>query len=158
LKNPPQTAYNKAYYAKHSAKLRNRIRCRRKEDPERLRRINRTSYRKHRLKTLVTMRAWKQKHPAQVTAFVATRRAKKLKATPRWANFKKMQETYHLAKLMQKLLKKEYHVDHIVPLSSAEVCGLNVEHNLQVLSAADNAAKSNKRWPYMPRKVCNGKN
>ena len=38
----------------------------------------------------------------------------------------------------------EYRVDHIVPFTHPDVCGLHVIANLQLLKAADNAAKGNK--------------
>lgn len=70
----------------------------------------------------------------------ATRRAVAKKATPKWLSV----EQKNKIKEMYKNRKKGYDVDHIVPLNSCIVCGLNVPWNLQYLPSDVNASKSNK--------------
>lgn len=67
----------------------------------------------------------------------AMRRARKLEATPSWANTSKIKEIYLNCPV-------DMQVDHIYPLVSDWVCGLHVENNLQYLSPEENKRKSNK--------------
>lgn len=83
-------------------------------------------------------------------AATARRKARKLQATPAWANEFFIQEAYALAKLREKVCGGKWHVDHIVPLRSKLVCGLHVEHNLRVIPAVENLRKQNHYWPHMP--------
>lgn len=80
----------------------------------------------------------------------AKRRAASEKATPRWANLTSIKEIYALARERTKQTGVKWVVDHIVPLQSARVCGLHVEHNLQLLPETENSKKHNKVWPEMP--------
>ena len=74
----------------------------------------------------------------------AKRRVLKLQALPSWANTEKIKQVY-IDRINKELVTgKKYHVDHIVPLQGKNVCGLHVEHNLQILPAAENIKKSNK--------------
>jgi hypothetical protein len=78
----------------------------------------------------------------------ATARKKHVKlATPKWVDRglkKQVAEFYKIAEELQWLSNEPLHVDHIVPLRGAEVCGLHVPWNLQVLPASENLTKSNK--------------
>lgn len=94
--------------------------------------------------------AWSKKNRAALNAKSREYVARKLKATPKWANAEAIIRIYELAKRLS-TPKLKYHVDHIVPLKSPLVCGLHWEGNLRVLPAAENAAKSNRTWPDSPQ-------
>jgi hypothetical protein len=87
---------------------------------------------------------------AKYAASCAARLAKRLQATPSWANKFFIAEAYDLAQRRTQLLGYRWHVDHIVPLRSPLVCGLHVHNNLQVIPAIANLSKNNRRWPDMP--------
>jgi len=70
--------------------------------------------------------------------------ARKLHATPSWANNFFIEEIYALAILREKICGGKWHVDHIIPLQGKNVCGLHVHYNLQVIPASENLKKSNR--------------
>lgn len=71
------------------------------------------------------------------------KRAKGL-ATPEWADLAKVKAFYKMAREISEMTGTKHHVDHIVPLRGANVCGLHNEFNLQILPADLNLSKSNK--------------
>lgn len=79
-----------------------------------------------------------RKNPGPGRANAAARRAHKIRATPSWADQKKIYAFYESC-------PEGYHVDHVVPLRGRNVCGLHVIDNLQYLPAAENLSKGN-RW------------
>jgi hypothetical protein len=92
-------------------------------------------------------RTYNRNNRAACNALLAKRRARKLEATPSWLSkqhFEAIKEFYKEAKRLEDLFGELYHVDHIVPLQGAHVCGLHVPWNLQVLTASENCSKSNK--------------
>lgn len=90
---------------------------------------------------------YRRKNPQKFAALNAKRRAAKIKATPKWLtdkDFLEIEELYICAKAFQIYTGQEYHVDHIIPLQGKNVCGLHVPWNLQLITAKENLAKSNK--------------
>jgi len=63
--------------------------------------------------------------------------------TPKWADINCIEEIYKKSKVLSEM-GQHYHVDHIVPLNHPLVCGLHVEHNLQIITKEENSKKNNK--------------
>lgn len=94
--------------------------------------------------------AYVEANRERLVASCAARRAAKRNACPAWADHEKIVAVYALAQQMTKDTGILHSVDHMVPLKSKLVCGLHVEHNLEVLTLADNSGKCNHWWPDMP--------
>jgi hypothetical protein len=91
---------------------------------------------------------YQKTNPHLINALNAKRKARKLQATPAWADLEAIKGIYLLAAIFNRT-GMDIHVDHIVPLISDKVCGLHCEANLQLLSASDNISKGNRHWPDM---------
>lgn len=146
LANPQKHAAIEAkarakYKEKNGDKLITNSRLYRLENAEKIKRYKRDWYLANRHQD-----SFKTKR----SCAAALRLARKVRATPSWANHFFIAEAYDLARTRTKVTGFEWHVDHIVPLRSKRVCGLHVENNLQVIPAAVNMSKQNRHWPDMP--------
>jgi hypothetical protein len=77
-------------------------------------------------------------------------RAARRQAVPKWltkGEKYEIERIYALSRWMSDATGESFDVDHIYPLISDFMCGLHVPLNLIVLSASDNARKSNTWWP-----------
>lgn len=75
------------------------------------------------------------------------RRFRKIEATPKWltdSDKDEIKEYYSLAKDLSWLSEELLVVDHIIPLSGKEFCGLHVPWNLQIISKSLNCSKGNR--------------
>jgi len=90
-------------------------------------------------KELCVQRAlkWNREHREERKFLTYQYKRRLRKATPKWVNKRELAEIY-------KNRPDGYHVDHIIPLSNENVCGLHVSWNLQYLPAVENCTKGNK--------------
>jgi 5-methylcytosine-specific restriction endonuclease McrA len=89
-------------------------------------------------------KAYREANLGKVNALTAKHKAKKVAATPLWANLERIKEIYVEAAYWNEIWPEDpVHVDHIIPLQGKTVSGLHVESNLQILRASENIKKSN---------------
>lgn len=96
---------------------------------------------------------WKRANRDKVSACQARRNATVINATPAWSEREKIESIYALCQFMTTSTGIQHHVDHIVPLRGATVCGLHVAANLRVITARENLVKNRYTWPDMPKAV-----
>lgn len=96
-------------------------------------------------------RRYKQNHkianPDMYRELVSLRRRRFRLATPKWLTAEHRMEIrlkYRLAIELSRRTGMRHAVDHIVPLQGAEVCGLHVPWNLEVITQEENLKKYNR--------------
>jgi hypothetical protein len=127
---------NRLYRLNNKDKIKEINKLYRLNNKDKIKEINRLYRLNNKQKRKQTLILTRLNNPHTQRAITAKYRASQLKATPKFANLKKIKEIY-------KNCPKGYHVDHIVPLQGKEVCGLHVEYNLQYLTKSENLSKSN---------------
>ena len=94
----------------------------------------------------LTQQAWEENNREVRCSITARRRARLNQALPQWLTPQDkfdIEFIYAFSRYLTELTGIPHQVDHIIPLTSNECCGLHVPWNLQVLEASDNAKKSN---------------
>lgn len=115
---------------------RKRVKDWQKKNPEKHNAKSRQWYADNTEQHDKAVRNWQSQNKGKVRAIEASYRAKKLKATPKWADNQKLEQFY-------KDCPEGYEVDHIIPLKDKNVSGLHVQGNLQYLTPKANRAKNN---------------
>lgn len=98
---------------------------------------------------LLSKRKYKAVNKDKVRAESSTRRARRRQAVPSWygeLDNLVLSEATSLCVQREHETGTPWHVDHMVPLSAKNVCGLHCADNLQVIPSAMNLAKGNKLW------------
>lgn len=89
------------------------------------------------------VRDYQKANSDKINALCARRRAAKIRRTPGWVDFGKIENVYAEAKAMSSVMGEPWHVDHVIPLQGKRVSGLHVHTNLQILPGVENIKKSN---------------
>jgi len=84
---------------------------------------------------------WGHNNRGLLRAWHAKRRAKKIGATPPWANEDMMRLFYEQSQFRTAQTGIPHHVDHQYPLNGKIVCGLHCEQNFMVMTAVGNQSK-----------------
>jgi hypothetical protein len=90
---------------------------------------------------------WRKRNPLWVSQRNLYRKAQVKRATPKWltdAQWGEIDAFYNEARRLTAETGVDYTVDHIVPICGKTVSGLHVPWNMQVATADDNFAKSNR--------------
>lgn len=119
-----------------------------KSNPERHKQQSISYYYNNKDKCLKRQRKINKKHYQENKDYYysksAERRARKIQATPYWADLEKIQKVYEKVKWLESITGLRYEVDHVIPLNGEKLCGLHVWENLQILESSLNKSKSNK--------------
>lgn len=142
--NPCLKAQRRARYASRKEEMDSINRAWAEQNPEKVKKIKKRWRDSNPDKCLEAKRDWMSRNKGKMREYCAHRRAKLKQATPSWASRKELQYIHTLA------AERRLVVDHIVPLNSELVCGLNTPDNLRCIPARLNEFKGNRYWEYMP--------
>jgi len=99
-----------------------------------------------------TVNGWREKNRVRYGAYMAKasieRYVAKSQREPSWSNKRLVDSYYNVCSFFNEINGyAKYHVDHVIPLRGNNVSGLHVHNNLQIITASENKAKSNKFQP-----------
>lgn len=104
----------------------------------------RKHYADNREAQIVRVTAYHKLKPEKVRARNMKRYARKVHATPAWADQRKIETIYAIADFLTRRTGVQHQVDHYYPIMGKNSCGLHTESNLRVIPASDNQSKGNR--------------
>ena len=110
----------------------------------RVQEVRRRYYEANKEKILEGKKQWKKANADRVHEHTRARQAGLKTATPVWVNREALTAIYAQRQEIEARTGIDHHVDHIIPLTHPDVCGLHVPWNLQVIPAVENMSKGNK--------------
>lgn len=116
------------YYADHKNDMNNTNRQWYANNPSAVKRFNQAGY---------------IKDPERYIRQTHKRRMRLEQATPLWVEHAEIKSLYRQCAEISKATGIKHHVDHIVPIENALVCGLNCLANLRITTATENLKKKN---------------
>lgn len=143
------TAYSRTYYATNSDKEKARSKIYKEAYRDKAVLYGKAYREANPDKIAASSKAWRKANPGKVNAYTAKRRAAKLRRTVTWANLDRIKEIYAECEEINVAAKlagctEVFVVDHIIPLQGANVSGLHIESNLQIITQSENSSKANK--------------
>jgi len=153
---------NKKYYQKNKEKISERTKKNKEKFSEYYKEYYKNNKEKfseraknNKEKIKEVKKKWRENNPALVLQHLATRRARKIRAIPKWlrncpVEKRRVYTVYLLSRLLAKADGIERHVDHMWPLSDG---GPHWSGNLQVLTKKENLEKSAYSCPKLKKQM-----
>lgn len=137
-------AYDRERWLNDRERMEEKNRRYRAENAGAVAATKRAYYRANTTKLRVAREAWIVDNRHVVRHHNAKRKKLIRRATPPWVDIEKVKAVYREAERIEAATGVPHHVDHIIPLQGADVCGLHVPWNLRPLPAAMNLGKKNR--------------
>lgn len=133
--------YSREYYKSNIDKIKDYNKKHYVNIKEKRQKYLKDYYSRNKDKVKLSVAENRMRNRGKYNSIKAKYKAKKKMAMPKWLT---PQQLLDIEKIYVEARRLGLEVDHIVPITSDQVCGLHVPWNLQLLSKTDNVVKGNK--------------
>lgn len=134
----------KAYREENREQIREQQKKYREDNREYLRDKKKKHYENNKEHYRAKRREWRRKNPDKAAVRDSRKKARILEAMLPTTDEKLIEKIHRERRKLSKKDNKEYHVDHIIPLS---IGGAHHQDNMRIIDAKENIEKSNKYIP-----------